>query len=107
MNIRRKAQRNIEKEFLRFKRKMIYRYTKEDIWEACNKIHFYVSLKEYFDLNERIPIIYLELAYAEPALIETAWNVFLKEERLGYRTWPEITELLEEVLFRWRLSEAG
>lgn len=106
MNIRRKAQRNIRKEFLRFKRELFLRHTKGDIWEACEKIHFYTCMREYFQLNEKIPRVYLELAQARRGLIGMAWDEYLKEERLRYQTWPELEELLEAVLLKWRMPRA-
>ena len=107
MDIRRKAQCRVEKEYVRFKRKLIYQSTKEEIWKACGKIHFFECMKEYFELNECIPREYLELAAAEPGLVERAWRLYLREEQLEYRTWVEMDELLEALLMRWRIPLAG
>ena len=42
---RKKAYRKILREYQKFKRKLIYRSEKEVLWESCNKIHFYSSIK--------------------------------------------------------------
>lgn len=102
-----KARRSIRREFRRFKRRLIYHGSREEIWEACGKIHFFFCLKEYFEWNEGIPVEYLELAAAEPALMERAWRQYLRDESLNYRTWKEIDRLLEAVLMHWRLPLAG
>lgn len=107
MNLKKTVRRKVEREFRRFKRTMIYGASKEELWEACGKIHFYDCLYEYFDLNEKIPEIYLELAYAVPDFLETVWRVYLKQEDSGYQTWSEINDLLEKVLMRWKLPLAG
>lgn len=107
MDVRRKACRRVEKEYIRFKRKLIYQGSKEEIWEACGKIHFFECMKEYFALNEWIPRGYLELAVTEPEFLERAWRLYLREEQLQYRTWAEIDELLEALLMRWRIPLAG
>lgn len=107
MNVQRKARYRVKKEYVRFKRRLMCRGTKEEVWNACRKIHFFECLREYFDFNARIPEKYLELAAAEPELMERAWRLYLREERLEYGTWTEIEELLEELLMRWRVPAAG
>lgn len=107
MDLRRRAQKCVEKEYGRFKKKMVYKSSREEVWEACAKIHFYLCMKEYFELNDRIPEEYLELAQAEPELIEKAWRTYLADERLEYRTWTEIDRLLEEVFLKWKLPLAA
>ena len=43
---RKKAYRKILREYQKFKRKLIYRSEKEVLWESCNKIHFYSSIRD-------------------------------------------------------------
>lgn len=59
MNIRKKAQRKIKREFLRFKRTLLVHYTKEEIFECCGKIQFYTCMEIYFEQNEEISEAYL------------------------------------------------
>lgn len=102
-----KAQTRIKRSFLRFKRKMLVKSQKEEIWDSCMKVHFYLCMNEYFEYNEGIPETYLQLAVAEPELLEKVWRLYLREEHLDYRTWKGIDELLEALLERWRLPLAG
>lgn len=105
--IRKIARRKVEREFRHFKRRMMYGTPKEGIWEACGRIHFYNCLYEYFDLNGKIPMVYLELVLAVPDFLDMAWRVYLKQEDSGYQTWSEISDLMEKILMRWKLPIAG
>lgn len=107
MEIQKQAKRKVQKEFRQFKRKVIYRYSKTEIWEACSKIHFYSCMKEYFDLNEEIPKCYLNLVLAEPGFLEAAWKVYLKEETCRCDTWEEVSRLLDVMLTGWKLPAVG
>lgn len=102
-----KARKSIEREFFRFRRTNLIHARKAEIWDICHKIHFYSCVKEYFSLNSGIPKLYLELAVAEPALLQTMWNTYLKHENLQYQTWEEIEEILETVVLQWKVSKAA
>ena len=39
--------------------------------------------------------------------IETMWRLYLKKEFLGYQTWQEIDELLDEIIMTWNRPLAG
>lgn len=90
MNEQKKAYRKILREFRRYKRKQMISSTKEEIWEACGKIHFYCCLKEYFQYKQDIPRGYLclVLELAEP--ISAMWQFYLREEHTMYLTWREL-----------------
>lgn len=107
MKIRKRVVKKIRREFQGFKRKMFRCSSKEELWEACGKIHFYSCIMEYFELNERIPKGYLELVLKEPCFIEQAWKTFLKYETLHYQTWEDIDKLIEEMLMGWKLPLAA
>lgn len=107
MGKRKRAYRKVLKEFQNYKRKVMYRMSRNEIWNACGKIHFYSCIKEYFELNDRISQAYLELVLAEPSPVRMLWETYLQEESLRYQTWDEIDELLENVLLKWRAPMAG
>lgn len=104
---RKKAYRKILREYQKFKRKLIYRSEKEVLWESCNKIHFYSSIREYFELNEKIPEVCLDFIMTDSRPIETMWRLYLKKEFLGYQTWQEIDELIDEIIMTWNRPLAG
>lgn len=106
-SLRKKAQKKILKEFQIFKRKTIYRLSKEQVWSKCHKIHFYCCIKEYFELKEYIPKAYLELVMAEPSFLELLWFAHLKREGTLFRTWDEIESLIDSVLVDWSQLVAG
>ena len=105
--LRKSAVKKVLKEFKNFKRKMIYRLSKRELWERCNKIHFCICVREYFELNERIPKVYLELVMAQPMFLEWLWSSYLKREGNGYQTWEEIEALLDAGLMEWNQPIAG
>lgn len=107
MEKRKKAYRKVLKEFQHYKRKVMYRLSREEAWNSCGRIHFYNCIKEYFELNGQIPQAYLELVLMEPSPVRMLWEAYLKEEDLGYQTWDEINELLENALLKWNLPAAG
>ena len=94
------------KEFQIYKRKVIYRMSNEEAWNACGKIHFYNCIKEYFELNDQISQAYLELVLKEPMPVQMLWEIYLRQDYLRYQTWDEIDELLEAALLGWRLPTA-
>ena len=102
-----KAKNRIEREVFRFRRVTLTHARKADIWDNCHKIHFYTCVKEYFSLNTRIPQVYLELAIADPSLVQTMWNTYLKYEHLQYQTWEDIEEILEVVVIQWKGTEVA
>ena len=97
-----KARKRVEREVFRFRRVTLIHARKADIWDLCHKVHFYTCVKEYFSLNSGIPQLYLELALADPALVQTMWNTYLKNEHLQYQTWEDIEEILETVVIQWK-----
>jgi len=104
--LRRKAKRNIEREYNRF-RKFNLRYaSKKEIWEISHKVYFMSCCMEYYTLNKAIPKLYLELAIIDPTLLQTMWGVYLKNEDIGCETWTEIERLLELVVSQWKLEAA-
>lgn len=107
MKLQKRAVKKIQREFQSFKRKTISSSSKAEVFEACAKIHFYSCIKEYFELNSRIPKGIFELALKQPGLIEAAWRMYLKSDKYGYQTWEEIDELLEDMLMGWKLPLAG
>lgn len=109
MDLRKKEGHKVERELACFKRRMLYRNSREDIWNACGKIHFYCCLNEYFLFNEKIPTVYLELAVLTPGFLDLVWKVYLNADtdHSGYQTWEEIDRLLEAVLMQWNLPLAG
>ena len=85
----------------------MYRLSKQALWDSCKKIHFYCCIKEYFDLKEQIPKVYLELVMTEPVFLAWLWSEYLKREDTGYQTWDEIEELLDKTLMNWNQPIAG
>lgn len=107
MDIRKKAWKRVQGEYQRFKRKVMYRFSKEEVWDASSRIHFYQTVKEYFELNDRIPDKYLILILAEAHPLAAMWQTYLEKEQLGYQTWSEIDELLEDMISNFKLPIAG
>lgn len=107
MDEQKKAYRKILREFRRYKRRLLTSSTKEEIWEACGKIHFYCCLKEYFQYNSKIPRGYLCLVMEAAEPIQAIWQFYLKDEHTMYLTWEGIEELLEGMLLEWKMPEAG
>jgi len=104
--LRRKAKRNIEREYNRF-RKFNLRYaSKKEIWEISHKVYFMSCCMEYYTLNKAIPKLYLELAIIDTTLLQTMWGVYLKHEDIGCETWPEIERILEVVVSQWKMEAA-
>lgn len=99
--LRRKAKHKIRREFQRFKRKCIYRMTKQELWDACEKVHFYCCVQEYFDLKDQIPAVYLKLVLTEPLFLDFFWRFYLQTEKKRYQTWEELEVLLDAALLAW------
>lgn len=102
--LRRRAKRNIEREYNRFRRFNLKFASKKEIWDISHKVFFMSCCLEYFTLNDKIPKLYLELAIIDPALLQTMWSVYLQYEELGCETWPEIEEILEKALLEWKIA---
>ena len=104
--LRRRARWKIDQEYKRF-RKFNLRYaSKKEIWESSRKVYFMSCCMEYYTLNKAIPRLYLELAIVDPALLQTMWGVYLKNEDIGCETWTDIERLLELVVSQWKLEAA-
>ena len=100
--LRKKAEKKVLNEYRFFKRRTIYRLSNRKAWDLCHKIHFYCCIKEYFELKDRIPAVYLELVLAEPSFLEYLWSEYLKREDTHFHTWDEIDNLLERVFMDWK-----
>lgn len=107
MNVEKQARKKVLREYRLFKRRFRYRKTFGDLWEACGQVHFYSTVKEYFELNEKIPKVYLELIMKEERPLAAMWETYLSEDYLRYQTWEEIEEILEAMLIKWKLPMAG
>lgn len=107
MDWRGMAYRKILREFRRYRRKMLFSSSKEEIWEACGRIHFYCCVKEYFQYNTEISEGYLclMLEMAEP--IDSMWRFYLKNEDADYLTWEGPDRLLERMLLEWKRPAVG
>ena len=95
MHMRKRVIKKIQKEFYGFKRRLIRKGSKTEIFDNCLKINFCCCLKEYFELNKEIPFVYLQTAYHINGFLELAWRYFLKYEELRYETWEEIDRLMK------------
>ena len=104
--LRRKAKRNIEREYNRFRRFNLKYASKEEIWDISHKVYFMSCCLEYFSLNKVIPKLYLELAVIDSALLQSMWAAYLDDEKLQCETWKDIEEILERVVLRWKLKAA-
>ncbi len=104
--LRRKAKRNIEREYYRFRRFNLKYASKKEIWEISHKVYFMSCCLEYYTLNKEIPKLYLELAIIDPALLQTMWSTYLKDENLGCETWSDIEQILDQVVMQWKLVAA-
>jgi hypothetical protein len=102
-----RVRRKIRREFSQFKQNILRHYSKEAVWENCHRIYFYVSVKEYFEYNERIPGMYLSLALITDQLLDSMWNCYLEHEEFDFYTWNELDELLDFVLLDWNQPMAG
>lgn len=104
--LHRKVKRKIEREYNKFRRFNLRYASKEEIWDISHKVYFMSCAMEYYSLNTGIPKLYLELAVIDPALLQTMWSVYLKNENLGCETWKDIEEILEQVVAQWKLEAA-
>lgn len=106
MDLKRRIQRRVCWEYRKFKWKMRWS-SFEEMWDASSRILFYSAVREYFEFNDRIPEIYLDVLAMESCPVEAMWEMYLKEVHLQYQTWEEIEEILETMLMKWRISIAG
>ena len=104
--LHRKAKRKIEKEFKNYKKFNLKYASKAEIWDICHRIYIYTVCMEYFSLNPDIPKVYLELALADPALLQTIWSTYKKYEQLKCDTWNDVEDILAQVLLHWKLQAA-
>ncbi|MBR1703054.1 MAG: hypothetical protein IJ716_14085 [Lachnospiraceae bacterium] len=93
--MRKKTIRKVQKEFDDFKCLLIRKGSKAEIFENCTKICFYSCMKEYFELNRKIPLTYLQIAYHINGFLDLAWKYFLKYEELRYDTWEALDGLMQ------------
>ena len=104
--LRRKAKRNIKREYNNFQKFNLKYASKKEIWDISHKVFFMSCCLEYFTLNKAIPKLYLELAIVDPALLQTMWSVYLKHEDISCETWDELERILELVVSEWKMEAA-
>lgn len=107
MNDAQRAVRKVLRECGRYKKRMLTKMSKEEIWESCGRIHFYCCVREYFAYNPEIPPEYLMIVSAIQEPVSAMWQLYLKLSSLQYETWEGIEEILDELLLSWRLPQAG
>lgn len=98
MKQRDKVVKKVVKEFNAYKKRLLFRNSKRNIFEKCNKIHFYCCVKEYFEENPNIPPLYIQVANNTDQFIEIAWRYYLKFEDLHYSTWWELERIFRRMV---------
>lgn len=106
-SLRRRAKKKVMSEFYRFRCSVLRYDSNEQIWDSCHRIYFCSCVKEYFEYNRNIPDAYLNLVMAEPEFLNSMWNCYLKEESLAFARWEDIEVILECLLMKWRIPQAG
>lgn len=90
---------HMEQEYQFFKMKMLSQ-APDEIYNKCNKIHFYECLHEYFVYQEHLNPEFLQAASMETDILEALWRVYLKLEHLEVNTWEQIENLFEAYLYQ-------
>ena len=105
--MRLRANKKIQKEFVKYKRKVMRHYSKEQLWKESTRISFYQCISEYFEYQNYIAEGYLSLVLSVDSPIAALWQAYLQEECLGFYTFDEIEQLLERILLSWNLPMAS
>ncbi|MEZ3424591.1 MAG: hypothetical protein K1W39_12875 [Lachnospiraceae bacterium] len=67
---------------------------KNEIFESCNKIKFYICVSEYFEWKEDIDKKHVEALKNIIHPLEALWQYYLDHEYIRASTWEDIDELL-------------
>lgn len=67
---------------------------KNEIFESCNKIKFYICVSEYFEWKEDISKKAVESLKDTNRPLEKLWQYYLDHEYIAASTWSDIDGLL-------------
>jgi hypothetical protein len=90
-----KIARRAWREYMQFKRDMFHR-KKRELWENCQKIHFYCCVMEYFHYRRESSHDWAALIYCKQP-IKAMWDCYQQNEHLEYSTWKDVEEILYEL----------
>ncbi len=90
---------NIEKEYWKYKKKMLEK-SQEEVWDRCCEIYFYSSFYEYFLYNEAIPYVVAEKLENCNDIIAGCWELYLKHEELSILSWEDMGEIIAKYIER-------
>ena len=94
-SVKTKITRRAWREYLQFKREMFHQ-GKRELWENCQKIHFYCCMIEYFHYRKESSHGWKVLAYQKQP-IWAMWDCYQQNEHLEYSTWKDVEKILHEL----------
>lgn len=86
--------KRIEEEHALFYKEMVSRPSRE-AYHSCGKIWFYESVYEYFLYNDRLSKEQVSTCLEANGIMESMWNLYLKDDSLNVDTWEEIGRIIE------------